>query len=79
MGDGLYNVVQQIALPMGDGLYNVVQQIALPMGDGLYNVVQQVTFSMGDGLYNRSSPFSNFFSMDHGRCTGDKTPWVMGP
>ena len=28
---------------MGDGLYNVVQQIALPMGDGLYNVVQRVT------------------------------------
>ena len=24
------------------------------------------------------SPFRNFFSMGHGRCNGDKTPWVMG-
>ena len=36
MSDGLYNVVQHIALPMGDGLYNVVQQVTLPMGHGLY-------------------------------------------
>ena len=23
--------------------------------------------------------FSYFFPMGHGRCNGDKTPWVMGP
>ena len=32
-----------------------------------------------EGLSGIRSPFSNFFSMGHGHCNGDKTPWVMGP